>query len=53
MKALFFQFVNCLIMGAQENQTTQETVNGAVDSNAATPVANYKDSSFKGNEDRY
>lgn len=36
-------------MGAQENQSTQETVNGSVD---ATLVANYKEAAFKGNEDR-
>lgn len=37
-------------MGAHENKSTQETVNGNVDT---TPVANYKDAAFKGNEDRY
>lgn len=36
-------------MGAHENKSTQETVNGNVDT---TPVANYKDAAFKGNEDR-
>jgi len=40
-------------MGAQENNISQEVVNGGeVDATAATEVDNNKDVSYKGNEDR-